>query len=296
MMSKRGGLGRGLSALIPGAPEAGEASGLLEVPVNAVSPNPKQPRTRFDDEAIASLAVSIREVGILQPIVVRKAGAGYELIAGERRLRAAKLAGLATIPVVVRDTDDADTLREALIENIHREDLGPIELAEAFRQLLEELGLKQEELADRVGVSRSHIANTIRLLQLPIDVQQLLTDGKLQAGHARALLALGDAEAQNTLALRTVAEDLTVRDVEDLVRRYVDGPAEKTVKAEPADPPPSDTTMSEVEEILSEQLATRVQIQMGKKRGRVVIEFGSADDLDRIVSEIIGSGPGLAPD
>jgi ParB family chromosome partitioning protein len=296
MMSKRGGLGRGLSALIPGAPEAGEASGLLEVPVNAVSPNPKQPRTRFDDEAIASLAVSIREVGILQPVVVRKAGAGYELIAGERRLRAAKLAGLATIPVVVRDTDDADTLREALIENIHREDLGPIELAEAFRQLLEELGLKQEELADRVGVSRSHIANTIRLLQLPIDVQQLLTDGKLQAGHARALLTLGDAEAENTLALRTVAEDLTVRDVEDLVRRYVDGPAEKTVKAAPVDPPPSDTTMSEVEEILSEQLATRVQIQMGKKRGRVVIEFGSADDLDRIVSEIIGSGPGLAPD
>ncbi len=295
-MSKRGGLGRGLSALIPGAPESGEASGLLEVPVNAVSPNPKQPRTHFDDEAISSLAVSIREVGILQPIVVRKAGAGYELIAGERRLRAAKLAGLATIPVVVRDTDDADTLREALIENIHREDLGPIELAEAFRQLLEELGLKQEELADRVGVSRSHIANTIRLLQLPIDVQQLLTDGKLQAGHARALLALGDAEAQNTLALRTVAEDLTVRDVEELVRRYVDGPAEKTVKAEPVDPPPSDTTMSEVEEILSEQLATRVQIQMGKKRGRVVIEFGSADDLDRIVSEIIGSGPGLAPD
>jgi len=296
MMSKRGGLGRGLSALIPGAPEAGEASGLLEVPVNAVSPNPKQPRTHFDDEAIASLAVSIREVGILQPIVVRKAGAGYELIAGERRLRAAKLAGLATIPVVVRDTDDADTLREALIENIHREDLGPIELAEAFRQLLEELGLKQEELADRVGVSRSHIANTIRLLQLPIDVQQLLTDGKLQAGHARALLTLGDPEAQNTLALRTVAEDLTVRDVEDLVRRYVDGPVETSVKTAPVDPPPSDTTMSEVEEILSEQLATRVQIQMGKKRGRVVIEFGSADDLDRIVSEIIGSGPGLAPD
>ncbi|MGZ6543721.1 MAG: ParB/RepB/Spo0J family partition protein [Actinomycetota bacterium] len=296
-MSKRGGLGRGLSALIPGAPESGEASGLLEVPVNAVSPNPKQPRTRFDDEAIGSLAASIREVGILQPIVVRKSGAGYELIAGERRLRAAKLAGLATIPVVVRDTDDADTLREALIENIHREDLGPIELAEAFRQLLEELGLKQEELADRVGVSRSHIANTIRLLQLPIDVQQLLTDGKLQAGHARALLALGDAEAQNTLALRTVAEDLTVRDVEDLVRRYVDGPSDKPAKAEvAADPPPTDTTMSEVEEILSEQLATRVQIQMGKKRGRVVIEFGSADDLERIVSEIIGSGPGLAPD
>ena len=295
-MSKRGGLGRGLSALIPGAPESGEASGLLEVPVNAVSPNPKQPRTRFDDEAISALATSIREVGILQPIVVRKAGAGYELIAGERRLRAAKLAGLATIPVVVRDTDDADTLREALIENIHREDLGPIELAEAFRQLLEELGLKQEELADRVGVSRSHIANTIRLLQLPIDVQQLLTDGKLQAGHARTLLTLGDADAQNALALRTVAEDLSVREIEELVRRYVDAPAEKATMAATADAPPTDTTLSEVEEILSEQLATRVQIQMGKKRGRVVIEFGSADDLERIVSEIIGSGPGLAPD
>jgi ParB family chromosome partitioning protein len=274
----------------------GEAAGLLEVPVNAVSPNPKQPRTRFDDEAIGSLAASIREVGILQPIVVRKSGAGYELIAGERRLRAAKLAGLATIPVVVRDTDDADTLREALIENIHREDLGPIELAEAFRQLLEELGLKQEELADRVGVSRSHIANTIRLLQLPIDVQQRLTDGTLQAGHARTLLTLGDAEAQNALALRTVAEELSVREVEELVRRHLDAPTEAPAKVRAADSPPSDTTMSEVEELLSEQLATRVQIQMGKKRGRVVIEFGSADDLERIVSEIIGSGPGLAPD
>lgn len=296
-MAKRGGLGRGLSALIPGAPEAGEAPGLLEVPVNAVAPNPKQPRTHFDAETLGALAASIREVGILQPIVVRKSGAGYELIAGERRLRAARVAGLATVPVVVRDTDDADTLREALIENIHREDLGPIELAEAFRQLLEELGLKQEELAERVGVSRSHIANTIRLLQLPIDVQQLLTDGKLQAGHARSLLSLADGEAQTALALRTVAEDLSVREIEELVRRYIEAPGEKPATAPKAgDQPPSDTTLSEVEEILSEQLATRVQIQMGKKRGRVVIEFGSADDLERIVSEIIGSGPGLAPD
>src|SRR6266566_4194770 len=227
-MSKRGGLGRGLSALIPGAPEAGEAaSGLMEVPVNAVAPNPKQPRTRFDDETIATLAASIREVGILQPLVVRRAGDGrYELIAGERRLRAAKAAGLASVPIVLRDSEDADLLREALIENIHREDLNPIEQAEAFKALLGELGLKQEELADRVGVSRSHIANTIRLLALPLDVQQLLTDQKIQAGHARSLLALGDGEAQNALALRTVAEDLSVREVEELVRRYVDGPAE----------------------------------------------------------------------
>ena len=298
-MSKRGGLGRGLSALIPGAPEAGEgASGLLEVPVNAIGPNPKQPRTLFDDAEIASLAASIREVGILQPIVVRKSGdSRYEVVAGERRLRAAKLAGLATVAVVVRDTGDSDLLREALIENIHRQDLGPIELAEAFRALIEELGLKQEELADRVGLSRSHIANTLRLLQLPLDVQQLLTDGKLQAGHARTLLSLGDKEAISTLALRVTAEDLSVRETEDLVRRYLEPAPEPATKPEKASaPPPDQGQMGEVEEILSEQLATRVLIKMGKKRGQVIIEFGSADDLERIVSEIIGSGPGLAPD
>jgi ParB family chromosome partitioning protein len=296
-MSKRGGLGRGLSALIPGAPETAEGSaGLLEVPVNAVAPNPKQPRTRWDEEEIDALAASIREVGILQPIVVRRSGERFELVAGERRLRAAKVAGLATVPVVLRDTDDSDLLREALIENIHRQDLGPIELAEAFRQLLEELGLKQEELADRVGVSRSHIANTIRLLQLPLNTQQLLTDGRIQAGHARALLALGDDEAVDALALRVAAEDLSVRETEELVRRYVDTPppAAQTAPSESSAVP--EVGMAEVEEILSEQLATRVQIQMGKKRGRVIIEFGSADDLDRIVSEIVGSGPGLAPD
>jgi len=297
-MSKRGGLGRGLSALIPGAPETAEGAGLLDVPVNAIAPNPKQPRTNFDEEAIESLALSIREVGILQPIVVRKAGAGYELIAGERRLRAAKRAGLATVPVVVRDTGDTDTLREALIENIHREDLGPIELAEAFRQLLEELGLKQEELAERIGLSRSHIANTIRLLQLPLDVQQLLTDGRIQAGHARALLQLGDAELQSTLALRVAAEDLSVRRAEEIARRFVDAPAATAASpaAAPAPEPPSDGSLGEIEEILSEQLATRVTIKMGRGRGQVLIDFGSADDLERIVSEIVGSGPGLAPD
>lgn len=299
-MSKRGGLGRGLSALIPGAPEAGElASGLMEVPVNAIAPNPKQPRTRFDDETLAELAASIREVGILQPIVVRRAGDGaYELVAGERRLRAARLAGLASVPVVLRDSGDADLLREALIENIHREDLNPIELAEAFRQLLEELGLKQEELADRVGVSRSHIANTIRLLALPFDVQQLLTDDKVSAGHARALLSLGDQEAMTSLGLRVAAEDLSVRQTEEIVRRFVEAPAavEHDHVARAPDPGSSASGLAEIEEILSEQLATRVSIQMGSKRGRVVIEFGSPDDLERIVSEIVGSGPGLAPD
>lgn len=297
MMAKRGGLGRGLSALIPGAPEAGEAStGLLEVPANAIAPNPKQPRSRFDDETLAELAASIREVGILQPIVVRRTGQGYEVVTGERRLRAAKLAGLATVPVVLRDSDDSNLLREALIENIHREDLNPIELGEAFRQLLDELGLKQEELADRVGVSRSHIANTIRLLALPFDVQQLLTDEKISAGHARALLALGDADAITSLSLRVAAEDLSVRETEEIVRRFIEGPAEPSPKKKPEKPDPGDANLAEVEEILSEQLATRVVIRMGRRRGQVVIDFGSADDLERIVSEIIGSGPGLAPD
>jgi ParB family transcriptional regulator, chromosome partitioning protein len=299
-MSKRGGLGRGLSALIPGAPEAGEAaSGLMEVPVNAVAPNPKQPRTRFDDETIATLAASIREVGILQPLVVRRAGDGrYELIAGERRLRAAKAAGLASVPIVLRDSEDADLLREALIENIHREDLNPIEQAEAFKALLGELGLKQEELADRVGVSRSHIANTIRLLALPLDVQQLLADEKITAGHARAVLSLGDKDAMTSLATRIAAEDLSVRQTEDVVRRFLEVPQateDKKRVAESITAKP-DANLAEVEEILSEQLATRVSIQMGAKRGKVVIEFGSPDDLERIVSEIVGSGPGLAPD
>src|SRR5947208_6588900 len=264
MMSKRGGLGRGLSALIPGAPEAGEASsGLMEVPVNAVAPNPKQPRTRFDDDTIATLAASIREVGILQPLVVRRSGDGrYELIAGERRLRAAKAAGLASVPIVLRDSEDADLLREALIENIHREDLNPIEQAEAFKALLGELGLKQEELAERIGVSRSHIANTIRLLALPLDVQQLLTDGKIQAGHARALLQLGDGEMQSSLALRVAAEDLSVRRSEEIGRRYAEGqPPTAAPKGTPkvldADLSESDGSLGEIEEILADQLATR---------------------------------------
>ncbi len=295
-MTKRGGLGRGLSALIPGAAEEGGSS-LLEVPVGAIAPNPRQPRTMFHDESLDALALSIQEVGVLQPIVVRRMAGGFELIAGERRLRAAKKAGLATIQVILRESDDSESLREALIENIHRENLNPIEMAEAFRELLDELGLKQETLAERLGVSRSHVANTIRLLQLPSDVQSLLAEGRIQAGHGRALLSIAEAEAQRTLALRAAAEELSVREVEELVRNYIDHPsasAERpTVKAVPDR---EASSLAEVEEILAEQLATRVSIQMGKKRGRIIIDFGSADDLERIVSEIVGSGPGLAPD
>jgi ParB family chromosome partitioning protein len=287
---KRGGLGRGLSALIPGA---AEEAGLLEIPTGAIAPNPRQPRSDFDDESIDALARSIQEVGVLQPVIVRRASEGYELVAGERRLRAARRAGLATIPAVVRESDDTEALREALIENIHREDLGPLELAEAFHELLEELGVTQEALAERLGMSRPHIANTIRLLGLPAGVQELLADGRISAGHARALLSLDDEEAQISLALRAVAENLSVREVEELVRNY-SGDVLRVPEPRRSRPP-LDPAYAEVEEILSEQLATRVRIRPGKRRGKIIIEFASAEDLDRIVSEVVGSGPGLAP-
>jgi len=286
---KRGGLGRGLSSLIPGADEG---RGLLEIPVSAITANPRQPRGEFPEETLEALARSIREVGVLQPVVVRRRDGGYEMVAGERRLRAAKLAGLATIPAIVREGDDSESLREALIENIHREDLAPLELAAAFQSLLEDLGATQETVAERLGYSRAHVANTIRLLSLPPDVQRLLADGRVQAGHARALLGLPDDEARSTLALRAAAEGLSVRQVEDLVRRYTAKPGAPASSA----PKAPDPMLSEVEELLSEQLATRVRVNLGKRKGKIVVEFASREDLERIVSEIIGSGPGLAPD
>ena len=289
---KRGGLGRGLSSLLPGA--AGAGSGLLEVPVAAVSPNPRQPRREFPGESLAALARSIREVGVLQPIVVRAREGGYELVAGERRLRAARLAGLSTVPVVVREGDDTESLREALIENLHRDDLAPLELAAAFQELLEDLGVTQETVAERLGYSRAHVANTIRLLSLPPDVQRLLAEGRIQARHARALLGLPDDEARSALALRVAAEGLSVRQVEDLVRGYAE--AEAPLRAAPRGSADPDPVLAEVEEILSEQLAARVRVTMGKRKGRIMVDFGSKEDLDRIVSEIVGSGPGLAPD
>jgi len=287
---KRGGLGRGLSALIPGA---AEEAGLLEVPVAAIEPNPKQPRHTFEEGALGALAASIREVGVLQPVVVRAKDGGYELVAGERRLRAAKLAGLATIPAVIRNTDDAEGLREALIENIHREDLGPIELAEAFQELLEDLGATQEQLAERLGMSRPHIANTLRLLNLPLDVQELVGEEKLSAGHARALLGLDDPESMVALSMRVVAEDLSVRETEEAVRAFNAGAARPTPAATKAGVPP-DGRFGEVEELLSEQLQTKVRVEMGKRRGKIVVEFGSAEDLDRIVSEIVRTGTPVA--
>lgn len=283
MTRQRGGLGRGLSALLPGA----EEGGLLEIPVAAIVPNPRQPRQLFDDEALRGLSESIREVGILQPIVVRRADEGYELVAGERRLRAARLAGLATIPAVIRDSAGAENLREALIENIQREDLGPLELAAAFQELLDDLGVSQDELAQRLGFSRPHIANTIRLLQLSPEVQRMVGEGKLQAGHARALLGLADEQAQVPLALRAAAEELSVRQVEDAVKSWSGGPETTSDRGKSARQLP-DPRAAEVEERLAEALQTRVRVQLGKRKGKIVIEFSSGRDLERLVDRIAG--------
>ena len=280
MTTQRGGLGRGLSALIPGA---SDETALIEVPVNAVSPNRRQPRQAFDEATIDQLARSIREVGVLQPIVVRKADDGYELVAGERRLRAARRAGLATVPALIRDSDDSDSLREALIENIHREDLSALEQAAAFVELQQELGATQEQLAERLGFSRPHVTNTMRLLQLPGPVQKLLAEGTISAAHARALLALEDEEAQQTLALRIAAEGLSVRQTEELVRSYAVHPAARTKK----EVRPKDAKTLQLEEALGDALETRVQIQKTRRKGRIVIEFGAKGDLDRIVSRIL---------
>ena len=296
-MSKRGGLGRGLSALIPGAPEVGEAAGLLEVPVNAVAPNPKQPRTRFDDETIDALAASIREVGILQPIVVRRAGAGYELVAGERRLRAAKVAGLATVPVVLRDTDDADLLREAL-DREHpsggpRTDRARRGVPPAPRGARPQAGGARRPGRCLAFSHREHDPPAAASARRAAAAGRRADPGRPRsrpalprrrggperpgaAGLRRGPLGSRDGGAGPTLRGRAA-------------RRPGEAPSAKR------SPSPADVGLAEVEEILSEQLATRVQIQMGKKRGRVMIEFGSADDLERIVSEIIGSGPGPGP-
>jgi ParB family chromosome partitioning protein len=232
-----------------------------------------------------ALARSIREVGVLQPVVVRARPDGYELVAGERRVRAARLAGLATVPAVVREVEDSESLREALIENIHREDLSPLQLAAGFQELLQELGVTHEALAERVGFSRAHVANTIRLLSLPPDVQRLLAEGQLQAGHARALLALPDDAARSALALRIAAEGLSVREVERLVKHAGDREMIRPARR----PSERDPSVGEVEDLLSRKLATRVQVTLGRRKGKVVIEFGSKEDLDRIVSEIVGT-------
>jgi ParB family chromosome partitioning protein len=293
---RRGGLGRGLGALIPSGPlhhpesiGGRDASGPIdvpgavyrEIPLAQISPNPRQPREYFDEESLSELVASIREVGLLQPVVVREAAGRYELIMGERRLRAAKEAGFTAIPAIVRDTPDDDLLRDALLENLHRQQLNPLEEAAAYSQLLEDFGATHEELASRIGRSRSHITNTIRLMNLPAPVQRRVAAGVLSAGHARALLALPDAAAQDALAHRVVAEGLSVRAVEEIV-----AVADRSTTAvrRPRGVTTQAPGVNELADRLSDALETRVSVQLGRRRGKVVIEFASIDDLQRIVA------------
>ena len=259
-----------------------------EISVGDILPNPKQPRTVFDEDELAELVHSIKEFGLLQPVVVRPSEeGGFELIMGERRWRASSKAGLATIPAIVRDTKDDDLLRDALLENIHRVQLNPLEEAHAYQQLLEEFGVTQNELADRIGRSRPQVTNMIRLLKLPVNVQKRVAAGTLSGGHARALLGLPDAEAMEFIANRIVAEGLSVRATEEAVTLYKrDGkPAEGTKK--PAVPQPQFFTESA--ERLADRFDTKVTVTMGKRKGKMVVEFGDQEDFERIMALIEGT-------
>jgi ParB family chromosome partitioning protein len=259
-----------------------------EIPVGSIVPNPKQPRTVFDDEALDELKVSIREVGFLQPIVVRELGPDkYELVMGERRWRAAQAIDQDTIPAIIRDTRDDAMLRDALLENIHRANLNPLEEAAAYQQLLEEFGTTHDELARRIGRSRPQISNTIRLLNLPARVQTRVAAGVLSAGHARALLGLDDSDGQEQLATRIVAEGLSVRATEELVALAVaDGPSAKQA-AQKRRAKPHAPALSDLADRLSDRFDTRVKVDIGRSKGRITIEFATVDDLERIVG-IIG--------
>lgn len=283
-MTRRGGLGKGLAALIP--PGDAQAT-LVEVDLDAVNSNPRQPREVFDDEELEGLAVSIRDLGLLQPIVVRPGSDGaYELVAGERRVRAAKLAGLEQVPAIVRHTDDGNLLKEALVENIHRVQLNPLEEAAAYRQLLDDFGFTQEELATSLGRSRPAVTNTLRLLSLPPGVQRRVAAGVLSAGHAKALLALPDVATQERLAEKVVAEGMSVRATEEYVRlTLLGGPTDDDTGRRRS----SKVTvpgMIELQDDLAQALRTRVRISMGPKNGKVQIEFSSVEDLERIVDVI----------
>lgn len=299
-MGRRSGLGKGLGALIPASERADDGTAQLrEIPVSQVEPNRFQPRTYFDDEGLASLEASIKEVGVLQPILVRLAGPDrYELVAGERRWRAASAAGLTTIPAIVRSVENEASLEQALVENLHREDLNPLEEAAAYQQLIEDFSLTQEAVAARVGKSRSAVANTVRLLQLPPVVQRYVASGQLSAGHARALLGVPDKDIQEELAGLAVAEELTVREVEEQVRRLLHGeaPVDEPDDVMVPDPEPDTPTPApgttrpagvvELERLLADRLDTRVRVVLGARRGRIVVEFATVEYLERIYSVI----------
>ncbi|WP_080792219.1 ParB/RepB/Spo0J family partition protein [Corynebacterium pacaense] len=259
----------------------------LEIPIDRIVPNPHQPRTVFDEEALGELVHSISEFGLMQPIVVRRSGDGFELIMGERRWRAAATAGLDVIPAIIRETDDGSMLRDALLENIHRVQLNPLEEASAYQQLLEEFGVTQSELAEKLGRSRPVITNMIRLLALPVTVQRKVAAGVLSAGHARALLGLkADEATQESLATRIIAEGLSVRATEEIVLLHNRGESDGKKQARPKAPTPE--VFTRAAESLADNLDTKVSVTMGKRKGKLVVEFGDREDFQRIMSLIQG--------
>jgi ParB family transcriptional regulator, chromosome partitioning protein len=318
---QRRGLGKGLGALIPDSPllsdgdtsriDSVEGRGHLraasamdvpsevvevpgahyaEIPVTAISPNPRQPRRSFDEEALDELADSIKEVGLLQPVVVRATGPGvYELVMGERRWRASQRAGLTEIAAIVKDTPDTELLRDALIENLHRQQLDPLEEAAAYQQLLDDFGATHEQLAQKIGRSRPHISNTLRLLNLPATVQKRVAAGVLSAGHARALLSLNDPEAQDKLAHRIVAEGLSVRAVEEIVSLGNEDTKPKNRAPRPGKAPVA-PGLNHLANRLSDIFETRVKVELGRHKGKIVVEFASLDDLERIVNAMTPDG------
>ena len=285
-MARQGGLGRGLGALIPpGAAEhrTPSGTGYREIPITAIRPNPYQPRDAFDEQALGALADSIREVGLLQPVLVRPAGDGFELIAGERRWRAAERVGLQTIPALVRETDDNTALEQALVENLQRDDLNPLEEAAAYQQLIEDFHLTHEQVASRMGKSRAAISNTLRLLQLPPSIQRALREGQLTMGHARALLGTPDRAFQEAMAKRIVKEDLSVRQVEEAVRARHDGAGSKRAAAVEVPGRMRPAGLAELEELLGDHLDTRVKVRLGAGgKGTMTIDFAGLDDLERV--------------
>jgi len=316
---QRRGLGKGLGALIPTAPPGGgppapreesvPSSGaaalepvlvagahFAEIPIGDITPNPRQPRQTFDEEALADLAASISIVGLLQPIVVRELRSGrYELIMGERRLRASKLAKVDTIPAIVRETGDDDLLRDALMENLHRQQLNALEEAAAYQQLLDDFGATHEELATRIGRSRPHITNTLRLLNLPPAVQRRVAAGVLSAGHARALLGLDSAERQEKLATRIVAEGLSVRAVEELIALGEGGDTKQDVRRKSVNKPVN-PRIQELAAELSDFYETKVSVDLGRRKGKIVVEFGSIEDLERIIEAMNPGRPEASSD
>jgi ParB family chromosome partitioning protein len=261
-----------------------------EIPIDSITPNPRQPRTTFDEEALEELAASISIVGLLQPIVVRELrSGGYELIMGERRLRASKLAAVEKIPAIVRETNDDDLLRDALMENLHRQQLNALEEAAAYQQLLDDFGATHEELATKVGRSRPHITNTLRLMNLPPAVQRRVAAGVLSAGHARALLGLDSTERQEQLATRIVAEGLSVRAVEELIALGEGGDTKQAARRKAVNKPVN-PRIQELAAELSELYETKVSVDLGRRKGKIVVEFGSIEDLERIIEAMNSSG------